>query len=63
MSMPAEWREFCGFGSFCPSVFKGGRPDLENSKLVKALTVQILRKVTSRNPLHAAGAHWRREAL
>ena len=38
-------------------VFKGGRPDSENSKLVKAPTVP---KAKSRNPRHAAGAHWHR---
>ena len=38
-------------------VFKGGRPDSQNSKLVKAQTVL---KVTSRNPRHSAGAHWHR---
>ena len=42
-----------GFGIHCQSVFKGGRPDSENSELVKAPTVP---KVTSRNPGHAAGA-------
>ena len=42
-----------GFGFFCESarqVFKGGRPESENSKLVKAPTVP---KVTT-------GAHWHR---
>ena len=53
------WRRSSGsivefFGS-ARLVFKGGLPDSENSKLVKALTVP---KVTSRNPRHAAGAHW-----
>ena len=38
-------------------VFKGGGPDSENSKLVKAPTVP---KLTSRNPGHATGAHWHR---
>ena len=48
---------FLGFGFHCQSVFKGGRPDLENSKLVKAPTVP---RVTSRNPGHYAGADWHR---
>ena len=56
MSMPATlWREFLGFGFLL--VFKGGQSDSEKSKLVKALTVP---KVTSRNPGHAAVAHWHR---
>ena len=54
ISMPAAKREFCGF-RIVVSVFRDGQPDWENSKLVKALTVQ---KVTSRNPGHSAGAHW-----
>ena len=54
MSMPALWREFLGFWFHYPFVFKGGRPDSKNSKLVKAQTVP---KVTSRNLWHAAGAH------
>ena len=60
LSMPPSWREILslvGFRFHCPSIFKGGRPDLENSKLVKALTVL---KVASRNPGHSAGAHWHR---
>ena len=54
-SMPAAWREFLWFQFECQSVFKGGRPYLENSKLAEAQTGL---KVTSRNPGHAAGAHW-----
>ena len=53
--MPALWGEFLGFGFHCPPVFKGGRPDSKKSMLVKAPTVP---KVTSKNPGHAAGAHW-----
>ena len=55
MSMPAWWRESLGFRFHCQSLFKGGWPYPDNSKLVKALTVQ---KVTSRNPKHSAGAYW-----
>ena len=57
MSMPASWREFLGFGFSARLVFKGGWPDSENSKLVKAPTFP---KVTSRNPGHTAGAPWHR---
>ena len=56
-SMPASWRECLGFGLSARQVFKGGRLDSENSKLVKVSTVP---KVTSRNPGHAAGAYWHR---
>ena len=49
--------KFVGFRFHCPSLLNGGRPDSENSKLVKAQTVP---KMTSRNPGHAAGAHWHR---
>ena len=51
MSMPE-----CGGNCWVSArpVFKGGWPDSENSKLVKAPTVP---KVTSRNSGHAAGAH------
>ena len=48
---------FLGFRFHCQSVFKGGWPDLENSKLVKG---QKFPKVTRGNPWHAAGAHWHR---
>ena len=34
MGVPAAWREFSWFRILRPFVFKGGRPDLENSKLV-----------------------------
>ena len=60
MSMPALWRDFLGFRFSACLVFKGSRPNSENSKLVKAPTVP---KVKSRNPKvksrngHAAGAH------
>ena len=57
MGMPASQREFLGFGFSARLVFKGGRPDSENSKLVKAQTGP---NVTSRNPGHTAGAHWHR---
>ena len=52
--MPASW-EILGFRLHCQSLFKGDWPDLENSKLVKALTVP---KVTGKNPGHSAGVHW-----
>ena len=45
-----------GFRIFLP-VWYLKVADSENSKLVKAPTVP---KATSRNPRHAAGAHWHR---
>ena len=42
-------------GFHCPSVFEAGLSYSDKSKLVYAFTVP---KVTSRNPGHAAAAHW-----
>ena len=54
MSMPATWREFCGF-RIGPSVFKGGQPDSENSKLVKAPTGPKVKAEIADTPLGLMG--------
>ena len=54
MSVPALWRGFRAFGFHCPSVFKGGRPDSDKSKLVLAPADP---NVKCRNPRHVAGAY------